>query len=93
LDRSLLTQQAASVLCEMNPSPMQSPRIIFGYNYITAFRSNDVITAIVSTVKPRGASFGSLDNDVVLAGGQGLLRARYHHLKDLELTKHTILSH
>ena len=82
-DRSVLTQQAASVLAQMNVSPMHSPNIIFGHKSGTAFRSNDAATAIVSTVEPRGTSFGSLDTDVVLAGGQTLLLGHFEQLKNL----------
>ena len=63
--------------------PRAPHAIIFGHKSVTAFRSKDAATAIVSTVKPRGAFFGSLDNDGVLAGGQGLLLGRFDHLKNL----------
>ena len=60
-DRSVLTQQVASVLVQTNVSSMHSPTIIFGHKSATALHSNDPHTAIVSTVEPCGTSFGIFD--------------------------------
>ena len=90
--RSDLTQQAASVLFEMNVSPKRSPTIIFGHKSVTAFKSADSNTALVSTVQPFGEPFGSLDIDVGEAGGHKLLRDRFQQLNNLTSLQTTVHS-
>ena len=67
----------------MTVSPMHSPSIIFGYKSVTAFHNNDAATVTAATVEPRGTSFGSIDANVVLAGGQALLLDLVKQLKNL----------
>ena len=76
----------------MNVSPMHSPSVIFGHKSVTAFRSTDSNTALVSTVQPVGHSFGSLDNDAVVAGGQNLLHHHFEQLKNPTLLQTAIHS-
>ena len=76
----------------MNVSPKRSPTIIFGHKSVTAFQSTDSNTALVSTVQPFGTPFGSLDNDVVEAGGHKLLCDRFEQLNNLTSLQTTVHS-
>ena len=76
----------------MNVSPKCSPTIIFGHKSVTAFKSADSNTALVSTVQPFGEPFGSLDIDVGEAGGHKLLRDRFQQLNDLTSLQTTVHS-
>ena len=68
-DRSLLTQQATSSLCELQKPPSPFRAIILGHCSTVFFRSKNVLTALVTMIEPQGIYFGYLDVTMFVAGG------------------------